>query len=189
MNRSMSTKVILTFLILIAIGTGLLMLPTSIVKEPTPGHSRFIEALFTSTSATCVTGLIVLDTAKDFSYFGKTVILILIQLGGLGIMTLSNIILQSLGRRMGLSSRMSVQHTLGQVSTVDPKKMLRQIIRFTFIFEAAGAILLFLRFIFDYPFAEAINKAVFHSVSAFCNAVFITFSDSLVRYQNEIFVN
>lgn len=189
MNRSMSIKVILTFVILIAVGTSLLLLPFSIVKDPTKGHSRFIEALFTATSATCVTGLIVLDTAQDFSYFGKTVILILIQLGGLGIMTLSNIILNSLGRRMGLSGRMSVQQTLGQVSTVDPKKMLRHIIRFTFIFEAIGALLLFLRFIFDYPFVEAINKAVFHSVSAFCNAGFSTFSDSLVRYNGDIFVN
>ena len=176
-----------SFGVLIAAGTGLLLLPAA-----TPGgHSiTFVDALFTATSAACVTGLVVRDTGTAFTPFGQVVILGLIQLGGLGIMTFSVVILSALGRRLSLASRSVMSHTLAGVAGKEGlRPFLKRVVQFTFAAEGAGALVLFLRWREPLGTVRAAWAAVFHSVSAFCNAGFSLWADSLVRWRNDVVVN
>jgi len=142
-----------------------------------------VDALFTSTSATCVTGLIVVDTGSDLSRFGQAVVLTLIQAGGLGIMTVSTFIALLLGRNIGLREEFALTRTLGEERSLRAKRLVWFIMLFTFIFESIGAALLALDFFgAGIPWPACLWTGVFHSVSAFCNAGFSLFSDSLVRF-------
>jgi len=165
-------------------GTILLTFPTATVDGR---GASFLDALFTATSATCVTGLIVKDTPAYFSFFGQIVILILIQAGGLGIMTYSTFLALILGR-FTLGQRRMVQEMMEEERNV--LSMVLYILRMTFLLELAGAGLLFLRwvFYFDSP-AEALYYSVFHSISAFCNAGFALFSDSLSAFVADPIIN
>jgi trk system potassium uptake protein TrkH len=176
-------KVLFSFIALILAGSALLMLPCSTVR----GISC-IDSLFTSTSAVCVTGLVVMDTAADFTLFGKIVILSLIQLGGFGIMTFSMGLLAMFSESLSIRWRFTFQDLYSDVKKIPIKSLLKRIVYYTFIIEFAGAILLFTQFYGAYGFSAACGHAVFHSVSAFCNAGFSTFSDSLMSYNGNAVV-
>lgn len=170
------------FLLLIAVGTTLLMLP--VAHEP--GHTLgFIDALFTATSAVCVTGLMVVDTATTFSAFGEAVILLLIQAGGLGIMTMSALVGLLFGKRISLRERILMQQALGQFTLAGVVRLTRRIIIVTLAIELIGAIILTTRFWFDVEPGRAIWWGVFHAISAFCNAGFDLTSASLRAYTGD----
>jgi trk system potassium uptake protein TrkH len=176
-----------SFAVLIAIGTGLLLLPAA---TPRDQPITLVDALFTATSAVCVTGLVVRDTGAGFTPLGQAIILVLIQLGGLGIMTFSLVILSALGVRLSLASRSMLTHTLSGVARMEGlAAFLRLLVTLTFAVEIVGASILFLRFQPDLGPGRAAWAAAFHSVSAFCNAGFSIWSDSLVRYRDDLVVN
>ncbi len=176
-------KVLLSFVMLILIGTALLKLPFS-----THSGISLIDALFTSTSAVCVTGLIVLDTAKDFTSFGQFIILLLIQFGGLGIMTFSIAILSLIGGNLSIKWRFTFDSFYNEIGEFPIKSLLKKIIFYTFIIESSIAIVLFSQFLGYFKLPDAIWHSVFHSVSAFCNAGFSTFSNSLIDFRNNIII-
>ncbi|MFH1195221.1 MAG: TrkH family potassium uptake protein [bacterium] len=176
---------IIGFIIVILTGAVLLSLPFSLTGKPI----TFIDAVFTSASATCVTGLVVVDTGSHFSMIGQTIILILIQIGGLGVMSFSTLFLFYLRGRFGIGSREIIHETLSFFDTIDIGSLLNSVFRFTFLFEGIGAFLLTIRFCFDMPFDRALYTAFFHSISAFCNAGFSTFNNNLMLYRSDVFVN
>lgn len=178
---------VLSFVTLIALGTLLLTFPAA----TTNGRGAdLLTALFTATSATCVTGLIVRDTPTYFSHFGQTVILLLIQLGGLGIMTFYTSLVVLLGQRLGLTERRTMREIIEETREIDIARMVRYVFLFTILAEGLGVIVLFLRWLFVLPNArQALYFAVFHSISAFCNAGFSLFSDSLLRFQSDLITN
>jgi len=160
------------FAAVIIIGAILLSLPAASAN----GKSiRFIDAIFTATSATCVTGLVVLDTATSFSLFGQIVIITLIQIGGLGFMALATAIALFLGRKITLRGRILLQESLNQFSIAGLVRLTRYLLLTTFIVEGVGAIILSLRFSSIMPTSKAIYYGIFHSISAFCNAGFDLF--------------
>jgi trk system potassium uptake protein TrkH len=170
----------LSFVVLIAIGTiGLLTLPGLYTEKPL----SWVDALFMATSAVCVTGLVVVDVSQDLTFWGQAWLLLLIQAGGLGILTLAGLVVSLSGVRMGLE----VQEAAGGSTSVLPPRaaarMLRTAVGFTLVLEAAGALALWLAWRGDVGAARAAWLAVFHSVSAFCNAGFSLFSDSLVGFR------
>lgn len=185
---SPSQLILLGFLLLISIGTILLLLPISTASGE---RMSFINALFTATSAVCVTGLIVVDTSTYFSPFGKTVLIILIQFGGLGIMTLTTLFAVLLGRRITLRGRIIAQETLGYISRSDIIKLVISIIITTAILETIGAVVLFLRFLISYnfPLMKALVFGIFHSVSAFCNAGFSLFTTNFENFSSDSIIN
>lgn len=177
---------LLTFLGLITIGTFLLMLPAA-----TNDHKGavFIDALFTSTSASCVTGLIVKDTATYFTTFGQLIILGLIQIGGLGIMTFSSVFVIFLGRRMGVRREEQMREIFDQSKAVNVSMVVKQILAITILFELVGTFVLSIRWIPEFGFRAGLYHAVFHSISSFCNAGFSTFSLNLMDYAGDYAVN
>ena len=169
------------FASVIAVGTLLLMLPAA---SEGPGGASFVEALFTATSAVCVTGLIVVDTPEYWSAFGEWVVLGLIQVGGFGIMTLATLLTLVVGRRVGLSSRMRVAAETKALGLGDVRSVLKGVLTITVIFEAVTWVLLTLRLAlgYDETWSRAAYLGLFHSISAFNNAGFSLYSDSLVGF-------
>ncbi len=167
-----------------AVGTVLLLLPMS---RTGAGGASFLEALFSATSAVCVTGLAVVDTSSYWSGFGETVILGLIQVGGLGIMTLASLLGLLVSRRMGLQSRLTAAAETKAVGLGDVRSVVKGVVAFTLLFEAVTAVALSLRFWLGYDESpgRALYLGVFHSVSAFNNAGFALWSDSLVRFVDD----
>ncbi|MDD4310519.1 MAG: potassium transporter TrkG, partial [Candidatus Cloacimonetes bacterium] len=179
-------SLMLSFAGVILIGTILLMLPAS----STSGQvTHFINALFTSTSATCVTGLVVFDTGSYFSTFGQFVIMLLIQIGGLGIMTISTAFAIILGQRLTLKLSNVLQKVVGETQAIDVFSLLRSIVLVTFIIEFIGAILLYTQFVKVLSPTDAMYNSIFHSVSAFCNAGFALWSDSMMSFAFNPVVN
>ncbi|HOH47429.1 MAG TPA: potassium transporter TrkG, partial [Candidatus Cloacimonadota bacterium] len=176
----------LSFLGLIAVGTFLLMLPAS---SQSGYVTPFVDALFTSTSATCVTGLIVKDTPVYFSVFGQIVILMLIQLGGLGIMTVSTAFALMLGQRLNLKLENVMHSVVSGSPSIDIFQLLKNIVYVTVIIEIVGAAVLYTRFIQDMQPLQAFYFSVFHSISAFCNAGFSLFSDNMMSYVGSYTIN
>ncbi|CAH0315303.1 Ktr system potassium uptake protein B [Peribacillus sp. Bi96] len=160
---------VMGFAALILIGSYLLTLPIS--TEDGNGLS-FLNALFTSTSATCVTGLVVVDTETTFTKFGELVILSLIQVGGLGFMTFATFFFFLLGKRISLKSRLLLQESLNNLSMAGVVRLVKRILIFTAVIEILGSIILSIRFSFDMPIGKAIYYGVFHSISNFNNAGF-----------------
>ena len=150
---------------------------------------HFIDAFFTMTSAICVTGLIVLDTPKDFTLFGQLVILSGIQVGGLGYSTMATLLLLALRRRIGLRQRMMMMEVLSTLSMEGLVRFVKVIVAITLIIETVGALILAARFAFDMGPLRAIYLGIFHSVSAFNNAGFSLFSANLAAYRGDIVVN
>jgi len=171
--------IIFSFLITILIGAFVLSLPQSSSEGVSIGA---VDAFFTATSATCVTGLIVRDTGADFSDFGRAVILFLVQIGGLGIMTFSTFFAILLGRKLTIRENVVVKGALDHHSLVGLKTLILYILGITFFIEMAGAILLYARFGNIYP-------SIFHSISAFCNAGFSLNSASFLNYRQDAYVN
>jgi len=176
--------VVYGFLGMIAAGTILLMLP---VSSSTGLPTSFIDSLFTATSATCITGLVVVDTLGHWSYFGQAVILILIQSGGLGFMTSATILLVAAGRRISLRERILIGESVGLPRIGGAVRLVRNIVFFVLSVEAIGAMLFYIRFSGEYEWNIAIWKSVFHAVSAFNNAGFDLFGGfrSLSGYSND----
>ena len=168
--RLTPAKIVLRgFLALILFGTCLLMLPAASVQ---PGGAGFLTAFFTATSATCVTGLIVLDTATGWTLFGQLVILTLIQIGGMGVVTVAVSLSQIAGKRIGLASRFLLPESIGAPQIGGIIRLLRFILRMTLTFEGIGACLFAIRFVPQYGLLRGIWYSVFHAISAFCNAGF-----------------
>lgn len=157
----------LGYLAIILLGSVLLVLPFSAKS----GHTSYLDALFVSVSATCVTGLVPFDTGTHFSAFGQVVILLLIQTGGLGFMTFVSVAVSMFGKKMGLYGRKALMLSAGENNLNGLKYLIRRILLGTLIFETFGAALLSIRFVRDFG-ALGVWYAVFHSVSAFCNAGF-----------------
>jgi trk system potassium uptake protein TrkH len=178
---------ITSFSLTICLGAVLLTLPISSASgQATP----LLDALFTATSATCVTGLVVRDTAVYFSRFGQVVILALIQLGGLGIMTFSVFLALLGGRRIGMTDRLVMKDVLDSDILAGASRMVVFIFLMTFSIELMGSLGLFLAWSGRFGSAgETAYHAVFHSVSAFCNAGFSTFSDSLTGFAGDVATN
>ncbi len=172
--------VLFSFCGVILFGTFLLMLP---VASKSGNSISFIDGLFTATSATCVTGLSTLSLQEDFSLFGQIVILILIQIGGLSIMTLYSSMAILLGKSMGMKDRMILQDLLDVSSLEDLFSMILNIIKYTFYIELWGGVVLTIAFTFEgFEFSKALYYGFFHSISAFCNAGFSLFDTSLESY-------
>ncbi|MDD3925414.1 MAG: TrkH family potassium uptake protein [bacterium] len=163
---------VLGFLLVIIIGAFLLSLPVMLQDGKTLSP---LDALFTANSAVCVTGLVVVDTGTTFTLFGQLIILALIQIGGLGFMTMSTIIFAFLGRRIGLRERLLIRESLGQLSLQGMVKLVKYVVRMTLVIEGVGALLLFARFGSLYGFWRGLYLSIFHAVSAFCNAGFDIF--------------
>lgn len=178
--------VVFSFVMVILIGSLILMLPIMNVGTPlTP-----LNALFTATSAVCVTGLIVVDTASQFSSIGKIVLMLLIQIGGLGIMLLSFFMVFLFKQRLSIKDKNLLSYMLNSKNTETLKKSVLRIIVLTFLIEFIGAILLFPVFSKSgLPISQAIFFSIFHSISAFCNAGFALYSDSLVSFNSNVLMN
>ncbi|MBR5949032.1 MAG: Trk family potassium uptake protein [Clostridia bacterium] len=190
--RMSRTQVIsLGFFIIITVGTLLLMLPVSSQSgKPTP----FLDALFTATSASCVTGLVTVDTATHWSIFGKCVILVMIQLGGLGFMTIATFFFLLINRRMGLRGRELLSESISTLELGGIMGLAKKIIAVTAVVELSGAALLSLRFCPQFGTLKGIFMGIFHSVSAFCNAGFDLLGGfekfgSFVPYYSDVLVN
>ncbi|WP_374711893.1 TrkH family potassium uptake protein [Symbiobacterium terraclitae] len=175
----------LGFALLILVGTILLALP--VAHEPGQRLS-VVDALFMATSAVCVTGLAVVDVATTFNTFGEVVMMLLIQAGGFGIMSLSTMMFLLTGRRIGLQDRLLMQEALGSFSISGVVKQTRTIIATTLVIEAVGAALLSLRFLAYYPPGQALYFGVFHAISAFNNAGFDLTSHSLRIFNRDPFI-
>ena len=190
LRLSPARLIALGFFVVILVGALLLTLPFA-SKD---GSSNFLDALFTSTSATCVTGLVVRDTFTGWSTFGQIVILLLIQLGGLGFMTVITLISFAIGKRVGLYDRKVLMQSAGNFSLSGIGELIRRIVPFAFVFEFVGAVLLAIRFVPDFGWGQGIYFSVFHSISAFCNAGFDLMGSrapfsSLTAYVDDPFVS
>ncbi len=181
-----------SYLCAVIIGALLLELPMSTTG---PGRLNFIDALFLSTSATCVTGLVVKNIGSDLTTFGQMVMLILIQIGGLGIMTLSTFYLMILGKRISMKNQLIIRDTLDKTKGISVNKLVKSVLLFTFTTEFLGAFLLFIRFkVSDNPVLpygsdfQIAYYSIFHSISAFCNAGFTLFSKNMEAFSNDNFV-
>lgn len=190
--KTSSTQMIaIGFLLIILIGALLLSLP---LASRSGERLPFMDALFTATSATCVTGLVVHDTYTQFSLFGQLVILLLIQIGGLGFMTVATLFLMMARRRIGLAERGVLAEAVSAFHIGGIVRLIRRILLWVGIFELAGAALLFIRFAPQLGMLTGAYYAVFHAVSAFCNAGFDLMGrfgpyHSLVSYRGDVLVN
>lgn len=189
MNAQLRTSRLLvaSFAAAILVGTFLLLMPFTWAHRAEP--VGFVDALFTATSAICVTGLTTFDIGTRLNLLGQMILLVLIQIGGIGILTFSNLTLSSVGRRIGLHQRTLITESHGALPHLDPRSLVRQVFIYTLSIELLGAFLLSVRFALDFPPHVALWMGLFHSVSAFCNAGFSPFPDSLVRYSGDLFVN
>jgi potassium uptake TrkH family protein len=172
----------------VAVGTALLSLPVAVDGEE---RADLLTALFHATSAVCVTGLVTVDTGTYWSGFGQAVILLLIQAGGLGIMTLATLVALLLSRRLGLRARLIAQTETKALSAADVRRIVRRIAVFSLLSEAVVAVLLTIRFAvgYDEVLPVAMYDGVFHAISAFNNAGFSLNADSLMGYVTDPWVS
>lgn len=183
--------IVLGYCIIIFLGAGLLMLP---VSTKAGVYTPFTDALFTSTSAACVTGLVIADTFQYWSTFGQCVILCIIQIGGLGFMTIGVCFAILLRRKIGLWTRGTLQESVNIMQVGGIVRLAKKIIVGTAIFEGMGALILAVRFSREMSLGKAVYFGVFHSISAFCNAGFDLMGErraysSFTKYYNDPVVN
>ena len=176
---------VLSFAAVILTGGILLRFPFS----ATQGHLRFVDALFTSTSAVCVTGLVVIDVGKELSILGQVITIFLFQIGGLGIITFSTVFFVLMGRGISFKGREIVQSTFLHTPRRDFIVIAKSVLWFTFITESIGTLFLFIRFSMDFPTGTALYHALYNAISAFNNCGYSLFSDSLMGYQGDLIVN
>ena len=187
-----SARIILFgFIIMIFVGASILSLP---ISSRSGEFTPFIDALFTATSASCVTGLIVYDTATHWSLFGKIIIIAMIQCGGLGVVTMITVFTQVAGKKIGLRDRATLQSALSAPQIGGIVKLTSFIFKGTIIIEMIGALLMFPSFMKDFGVTKGIYYSIFHSISAFCNAGFDLMGDvskfsSLTKYQSDVMIN
>jgi trk system potassium uptake protein TrkH len=175
---------VLSFLIMILTGTALLLLPNATTQGIT-----LVDAFFTSTSAVCVTGLIVKNTPADFTLFGKIVILMLIQVGGLGYMSMATFIALLAGRKIGITQRILIKESLNIATHEGIVRLIKGMLFFVLISELLGTVVLYLKFLAGHSIDEPLLQAVFHSISAFNNAGFSLFENSLIDFRSDISIN
>jgi trk system potassium uptake protein TrkH len=176
---------IISFLLVILAGTVLLLMPVS-----ASGRSlSLVDALFTSTSAVCVTGLTVVDVGRDLSLSGQVVTLLLFQIGGLGIITFSLVLFGLMGRSLSFRGRELLQSSFLHTPRRDFFRILRFVVAGTFVIEGTGALLLFFRFLADFPPGKAFFQAVYHAVSAFNNCGYTLLPNNLTGYRDDWTVN
>ncbi|WP_195953006.1 TrkH family potassium uptake protein [Clostridium saudiense] len=180
--------IVLGFLIVILLGTILLMLPISINEGE---NISFIDALFTSTSAVCVTGLIAIDTADTFTVFGKTVVALLIQIGGLGVTSVGVGFIMLLKKKIGIKERTLIKESMNLDSLKGVVKLVKSILIMTLIFESIGVILSYIVFSKDYAPLDALGISLFHSIAAFNNSGFDILGglQNLIPYQSNVILN
>ena len=180
--------IVLGFLIVILLGTILLMLPISINEGE---NVSFIDALFTSTSAVCVTGLIAIDTADTFTVFGRTVVALLIQTGGLGVTSVGVGFIMLLKKKIGIKERTLIKESMNLDSLKGVVKLVKSILFMTLIFESIGVILSYMVFSKDYAPLDALGISLFHSIAAFNNSGFDILGglQNLIPYQNNVLLN
>lgn len=190
-SRSAFRIIILGFFILIMVGSILLMLP---ISSRSRVMTSFPDALFTAVSATCVTGLVVKDTATYWSTFGQIIILIMIQIGGMGVITVGLMILRASGRKIGLMQREVMQESVAAHNISGMVKLVSFIIKGSLLIEGIGAMALMPVFFKEYKSLKAIGYSIFHSISAFCNAGFDLMGEkgkfsSLTSYSANAYLN
>lgn len=179
-------QIAISFLVVIFIGSLLLSLPICNNSTVQP----YLDNLFVATSATCVTGLVPMVTVEQYSIYGQIVLIILIQIGGLGFLTFLNVLLIKMRKKLSLTNKLVLQEALNQPSMSDIPKLVKNVIRYTFLIEGIGAVLLSFVFVPDYGFIKGIYYGIFHAISAFCNAGFdIIGNASLVPYQTNLIIN
>ncbi|MBS4174095.1 TrkH family potassium uptake protein [Bacillus sp. FJAT-49736] len=183
-HLSPSQLLIFVFFTAILLGTCLLKLPIASFH-----YVRWVDALFTATSAMTVTGLSTIDSAKEYTMFGQFVIVSLIQLGGLGIVSFALLIFIMLGKKIGLKERILIQQTLNQTSLGGVIKLVRNLFLFSFAIEFIAMLFLSIRWIPEYGFWKGAFYSFFHSISAFNNAGFAQWSDNLIGYVGDPIVN
>jgi trk system potassium uptake protein TrkH len=178
--------VALSFAVAILIGGTILSLPIA----HAPGHRvNFLDAIFTATSAICVTGLTVVDTGATFNRFGQVVIILLVQIGGFGVITLGTLVAFLSGRRIGFKERMNLQTQFNSLHVGGVVKLIKRILILILGLEFVGAMLLLIRFVPREGWSEGIFYALFHSVSAFNNAGFGLYADSMMQFVHDPIVN
>jgi len=181
-----STRIfVLSFAAVILTGGILLWFPFSATK----GHLTFVDALFTSTSGVCVTGLVVIDVGKDLSVLGQVITIFLFQIGGLGIITFSTVFFVLMGRGISFKGREIVQSTFLHTHRRDFMVIAKSVLLYTFVIESFGTLLLFIRFSQDFSVGTALYHAVYNAISAFNNCGYSLFSDNLMGYQGDLIVN
>jgi potassium uptake TrkH family protein len=186
--RHPAQLVVWGFALAILLGTAALLLPFA---RAGAGGAPFLVALFTSTSAVCVTGLVTVDTATYWSPFGQATIMALCQIGGFGIMTLTSVLALLVARRLGLRTRVIAQLETGSLALGDVRQVVKGVAILSFLFEAVTAAILTVRFLvtYDYGLGQALWHATFHSVTAFNNAGFALYSDNLVGFVTDPWVS
>lgn len=186
--QSPARLISLGFAATILLGSALLMLPCSVRDG---AELKYIDALYTSTSAVCVTGLIAVDAGDTFTSFGQVILALLIQIGGLGITSIGAGIMLAMGKKLDLKSRRLIQEASNLDSNRGAVRFIRSVLRTTLIFELAGAILSFFVFVQDYPPLRAMGISLFHSVAAFNNSGFDILGNfqNLIPYQNSVMLN
>lgn len=176
------TKILLISLIAIIV-IGAIMLKLPICNNQT---IRTIDAIFVATSATCVTGLTTIVPIEQFTFIGQVILLALIQIGGIGLMTLISIVLITIGKKLNLSDKIIIRESLNQDSFKGLVTLIKKICIYTFIIEAVGACILSIKFIQDFGIEKGIWMSIFHSISAFCNAGFdLLGSNSISQYSGD----
>lgn len=176
---------VMSFILLILLGTLALMLPAAASHE----RLSFVDAFFISASSVCVTGLSTIDIGKDLSLAGQLITLVLFQMGGLGIITFSIILFALMGRGISFKGREIAQSAFMHSPSRDFYLIIKRVLRYTLVIEGIGIVLLFTRFVFDFPPRQALYHALYNAVSAFNNCGLSLFSDSMTRYQDDIPVN
>ncbi|MEH2128192.1 TrkH family potassium uptake protein [Nostoc sp.] len=182
---TVARTICLGFLAVIAVGTILLMMPFS-TSDGT--WNNLIVALFTSTSAVCVTGLSVVDPGTYFSFWGQLFIALLAQIGGLGYMTTTTFLILLIGRKFDMRQKIAIQQALDRPGMSGSSQVIRSIIATTLIFEITGVFLLLPAFVPEYGWSQGLWLAIFHSINAWNNAGFSLFKDNLIGYQSSFLV-
>lgn len=177
--------IVLSFLIVILVGSGLLMLPISHKASIT-----YLDALFTATTATCVTGLSTIEISTALTPFGQVVVLLLVQIGGMGFMTIASATFVLLGHKFSLRERLNMREYLSETDMSGLRRLAVSVVKMTAIIEGAGVVLLTAAFAFEYSFGRALWYGIFHSVSAFCNAGLdiIPMGESVTAYSGNAFI-
>lgn len=180
--------IVVGFALVILLGTGLLLLPISVRDDATVS---FIDALFTSTSAVCVTGLIAIDVADHFTLFGQAVVAALIQVGGLGVTSIGVGLILAAGKKVGMRSRVLVKEALNVDGAKGMVRLVKSVLLLTLGFELVGAALSFIVFSQDFPLPKALGVSVFHSIAAFNNSGFDILGGlrNLIPYQSDVLLN
>ncbi|HJE87292.1 TrkH family potassium uptake protein [Levilactobacillus brevis] len=183
--NTLSKKMVMGFILIIAVGTLLLSLPVATYRD---APVSFINALFTATSATCITGLTVVNTAETWTPFGQVAIMIMTEIGALGYMTFAVLLFNVMRRHLNLSTQLMVKESLNLEHLHDTKSVMRYVIVLSALFQVAGMILFSFDFIPRYGWSQGIYVSLFHSVMSFCNAGFDVFGNSLMGFRDDSYM-